>query len=676
MKVAVEWLRSFGDFNSLSDDHLADKLTMAGLEVEEKHGSGNSAVFVTKVTPNRGDWLSIYGVAREAAAATSLPLHQQIAYTSLPVESSIGAFTVEVVNSDWCPRFAAAVISNVEHKPSPKFIQDRLTLAGMRPLNVIVDITNYVMIELGQPLHAYDQSTLNGNKIVVRPARDGEIIKTLDGADHPLTGEMLVIADAKRPIGIAGIMGGVETEVTPATKTIVLESAHFDASVIRRGAKALGMTTEASYRFERRVDPALVPIALLRAVDLLVKYAGGKPAAHIIDTLSTPIKPNVIKLRVQRVNQILGLPLLASDVKFALLRLGLAVEQDGESLAVSVYSFRPDLKTEIDLIEEVGRMVGYWKLPETVPTRPGGLNEDFATGRFESLLRTILVGQGLVECYSHTLGSVSSFDDPTLAEARVSVRSSISTELAALRLNLLPHLLDALALNLRFGAGAVRLFETGKVFYKTGLEKFAEPRHVAAVLSGGAADYYSVKGIVENLLDALNIRNVSFERSEQFAMHPDRCSSVIADGVTLGYVAELDPYIVEENLELPPASGRIAAFELDAALLQEIYSHLVNQEYIVLPKFPSVSRDIALLFDLDVPFGQIKTVTSETTGELLDEISLLSVYSGERVPKGQKSVAIRLTLRSRTRTLMESDAEAVVSAVKAALTEKLAAKER
>jgi phenylalanyl-tRNA synthetase beta chain len=676
MKVGVEWLRSFGDFDDLSDAQLADKLTMAGLEVEEIHGADSSTVFVTKVTPNRGDWLSVFGVAREASAATSRPLNHRTALAALPRENSIGDFTVEVVDKHLCPRYCASIIKNVEHKPSPAFIQNRLLLAGMRPLNVVVDITNYVMLEIGQPLHAYDQSALVGNKIIVRPAVAGETIKTLDGAKYSLSPDVLVIADATKPIAIAGIMGGAETEVTSATSTIVLETAHFDASIVRRGAKKLGISTEASYRFERFVDPELAPIGIARAMELLAEYAGGVPIDATIDTLSSPIKPITVTLRTTRVNVILGLTLSTHEITHALTRLGLLVRAEHEILFVDIPSFRPDLTSEIDLIEEVGRMIGYENLPETVPNRPGDQVEDFDKGHFDSIIRNLLVGEGLVESYSHTLGSESPFDDPALAKRRVTVRSSLSTELSGLRVSLLPHLLDALALNLRFGAGSVRLFETGKVFYRGVEGGFEEPRRVAAVLSGAGADYATVKGIAENLLDSLNIKQIVFSPTHLHATHAGRTARVTVNGNAIGFVAELDPYLVTETLELPPSTGRVVAFEFDLEALRLLSANSSTQNYVPLPKFPPVTRDVALLYDEDVTFGSIKFAIEESAGEFLESVVLLSVYAGERIPVGKKSVAVRLVFRSRFRTLTESDAEAAVFGVRTNLISKLSAAER
>ncbi len=676
MKVAVEWVRSFGDFDDLTDVQLADTLTMAGLEVEEFHGSGPTAVFVTKVTPNRGDWMSIYGVAREAAAASLRPLNRPIPLSAIPLRESFSDFTVEVASPDLCPRYGATIVNDVQNLPSPQFIQDRLALAGMRPINAVVDITNYVMVEMGQPLHAFDLDTIVGRMIVVRRANDGEVLKTLDGIEHTLNSEILVIADAHKPIALAGIMGGAETEVTAGTRSIVLESAHFDPSAVRRAAKSLGITTEASYRFERFVDPALVQVAIARAVDLLVEYAGGKPLGAAIDRSALDLTPHQIHLRTARVNAVLGLNLSGSEVSESLIRLGLHVQKHEDDLEVFVPTFRPDLKAEIDLIEEVGRMIGYWNLPETVGARSGSPAGDFDKGRFDSTLRTILVGQGLVEAYSHTLGSVSPFDGPEGASRRVTVRLSLSTELSGLRLTLLPHLLDALALNLRHGSPTVRLFEVGKVFHKDGEGGFDEPRHAAAALAGASADYPTVKGIVENLFHSLGIVNVAFVPSLHHAMHPRRTADIVVHGSIIGYVAELLPSAASEHLELPPSTGRIAVFEIDVEHLRVICEKLAAKTYLPLPKFPSVTRDVALLYDLDTYFGDIVNVVRSEAGDLLEDVSLLSVYTGERIPAGKKSIALRLTLRSRSRTLTESDAEAATAGIRAALSAKLLAKER
>jgi phenylalanyl-tRNA synthetase beta chain len=676
MKVAVEWLRSFGDFESLSDRQLADVLTMAGLEVEEVHGEGLDTVFLTKVTPNRGDWLSIFGVARELSAAATLPLKRQIAIDTPPVASKIGDFTVEVQAPGLCPRFGVAILHGVQPASSPKFIQDRLVLSGMRPLNVIVDITNYVMIELGQPLHAYDLRFLHSNKLVVRRAQNDERLITLDGTERELSDEVLVIADSSFPVGIAGVMGGASSEVSSATTSIVLEAAHFDAGVVRRGAKQLGISTEASYRFERYVDPALVPIALARAIELLTKYAGLTCEENMIDTAPSYAGHRAIKLRNARTNKILGLELSSDQIGSALRRLGMLVESDGDSSNVLVPSFRPDLVKEIDLIEEVGRMIGYANLPETLPVLQGTGGGDFEKGAFDSKLRSCLVGQGLVEAYSHTLGAASPFESSNTAGERVTVKSSLSKELSGLRKTLLPHLLDALALNLRHGAQTVWMFEVGKVFTKEGIGQFTEDRHVSAVTCGGGADYSTSKGLVENLLLALNITGVEFQSEPVACMHPGRSANVVVDRIALGYVAEIDPFQASKYINLPPSTGRIAVFELDAEKLRKIASQHALRRYVSLPKFPSVTRDLALLFDLSVAYGSIETVVKEAAGELLEAVSLLSVYTGEKIPAGKKSVAIRLVLRSNEATLTEQAAEKTVGAVREALVERSAASVR
>jgi phenylalanyl-tRNA synthetase beta chain len=677
VKVAVEWLRSFGDYCSLDDAELAEKLTMAGLEVEEQHGSGADTVFVTKVTPNRGDWLSIFGVARELSAASSLPLNPSTVLTTHPISAKIEDLSVHVADSELCPRYSAAILHNVQQVPSPTFIQQRLLLSGMRPLNAIVDITNYVMLELGQPLHAFDLNKLTGHQIVVRRAVDGEKITTLDGAEYDLTRDILVIADATKPIGLAGLMGGSETEVTSETTSIVLESAHFNAGIVRRGAKKLGFTTEASYRFERYVDPSLVPVAIARAVGLLTEFAGAIAEHAVIDSAPQFGGQRDVHLRVARTNSLLGLNLTADQIAQSLRRLGMAVQCNETDMDVLVPSYRPDLEREVDVIEEVGRMVGYWNLPEALPQQPVAGGSDFVEGAFDSKLRSLLVGEGLTEAYNHTLGSTSFFDAPTDALSRVAVRSSLSSELSGLRLTLLPHLLDSVALNLRHGAHTVRLFEVGKVFNKSPEGGFSEPRHVAAVLCGGVADYATIKGVAENLLAALDITSFDFVPSQRWAMHPGRTSDVKVAGVTVGFVAEVDPFEVSEHLQLPPSIGRVATFEFSAQLLRVASEdHAVVRRYVALPKFPIVTRDLALVYGLDIPYGAIKKIVELSAGSLLEEVQLLSVYVGDKVSTGKKSVAVRMTLRSLTRTLTEADAETAMAAARDALITDLQAEQR
>lgn len=675
MKLPVEWLREYVD-TPLADESLAAKLTMVGLEVEETTASDDGPVFHTKVTPNRGDWVSVLGSAREAAAALDMPLARQPA--PLPDESAdierwVG---VRVEDPALCPRYTGKLVRNVVFRPSPDWMQKRLTAAGMRPLNIVVDVTNYVMLEMGQPLHAFDYASLPDGRIVVRRAQDGETITTLDGTKRALTPEMLVIADREKAVAVAGVMGGSETEVSGTTKHVFLESAHFDPGTVRRTSKALGLMTEASYRYERFVDPALAPVALERACHLLAEWAGGEVVLGRIDLYPQPLQETVIALRPHRTNAILGTQLDEATIAGSLRRLGLAVDTSAEPLSVTVPTFRPDLVQEIDLIEEVGRMIGYDTLPETLPPARGEGGGDAPMGQLTAQLRTLLIGFGVSEALTHSLAAPSAFDDPRLAGRRVTIRQALSAELSGLRRSLVPNLLDTLARNARQRQADIRLFEVGKVFElgdKPG--KYDEPRRVAAVLTGPNIDFFTTKGLVEALASALHLPPITFAADERPQMHPGRSASVAVAGQPLGFVAEVDPDAVQGHLDVPTATGRVAVFELDADLL------LVHADpalrYTPLPRFPAISRDLAVVVDLAAPYGLLESTAREAvSAELTESITLQSIYTGERVAEGKKSIALRLTFRAANRTLTDAEVDAQVANAEMLLTERVGAEKR
>ena len=675
MKLPIEWLREFVN-TPLGDDALADKLTMAGLEVEEMTPSDDGPVFHTKITANRGDWASIVGTAREAAAALDRPLTWQPA--PLPDEKDdiqrwVG---IRVEDPALCPRFTGKLIRNIVFRPSPEWMQKRLLAVGMRPINIVVDITNYVMLELGQPLHAYDYATLPEGQIVVRTARVGETLKTLDGSDRALTPEMLAICDHTRPIGLAGIMGGADTEVSETTKHIFLESAHFDPGSIRRTSKALNLSTEASYRFERSVDPELAPLALERACDLLAELADGEVVLGRVDLYPQVVRERTLTLRASRTNAILGTDLDEAAIAGSLRRLGLAVDATSEPLSVSVPTFRPDLVKEIDLIEEVGRMIGYETLPETLPAARGTGGGDAPQGRLAVRLRTVLIGFGLSEALTHSLAAPSPFDDPREESRRVSIRQALSSELSGLRQSLVPNLLDVLARNLRQRQPSVQMFEVGKVFdLGDAAGRYVESRRVAAVLTGPNLDFFAAKGLVESLAAALSLPRLDFAAESRPQMHPGRCAVISLAGKVVGYVAELDPEAVKTNLDVPATVGRVAVFELDADSLLA-YTDPVHR-YQPLPRFPAISRDIAVVVDVVTPYALLETTAREAADSaLVESLGLQSIYTGERVPAGKKSVALRLTFRAADRTLTDAEVDTQMSAVEARLIERAGAERR
>ncbi len=688
MKLPVAWLREYID-TPLDDTALADRLTMAGLEVEETTASEIGPVYHTKVTPNRGDWMSVVGSAREAAAALDLPLRGHAA--PLPDENDeVRRWAgVRVEDPALCPRFTGKVIRNVTIQPSPDWMQRKLTAAGMRPLNVVVDITNYVMLELGQPLHAYDYDTLPEGKIVVRTARDGERLTTLDGMERALTPGMLLICDAEKPIGLAGIMGGGPTEVAERTRHIFLESAHFDPGSIRRTGKTLGLSTEASYRFERFVDPELAPLALERACELLADLAGGEVVLGRIDLYPQPIHARTIALRPARTNAILGTDLTEAAIGASLRRLCLAVDATAEPLQVVVPTFRPDLVREIDLIEEVGRMIGYETLPETLPPADdpqGGL--DAPESVFAAQVRSALTGLGVQEALTNSLVAPTPFEDEAAQGCRVRIRQALSADLSGLRTMLVPHLLDALVRNLKRRQSDVRLFEIGKTFtLGAGQGTYEETRHVAAVLTGAATpprwdmpppaaiDFFTAKGLVEALARALKLPPSTFTPEARRGMHPGRCAAVSVAGRTVGYVAEVDPDWVKDALDAPAGTGRVAVFELDADALRGMSGQ--TPRFHPLPRFPAVTRDLAVVVDMATPYALLEdTSRNAADPALIQAVTLASLYTGKGVPEGKKSVALRLTFQAEDRTLTDADVDAQLAAVRTALAERAGAEQR
>ncbi|MCS7066838.1 MAG: phenylalanine--tRNA ligase subunit beta, partial [Fimbriimonadales bacterium] len=436
MRVPIEWLKDFVQFE-LSAAELAQRLTMAGLEVEEMEETPQGEVLALYITPNRGDCLSIFGVAREVYALLGdacqpTPLFERLNALILnPPDPDPGETPnharVEILDPDLCPRYAARVIRGVRIAPSPAKVQNRLLAAGMRPISNIVDATNYVLLELGQPLHAFDLDTLQEHRIVVRQAREGERIRTLDGREHAVAPPMLMICDAVRPVAVAGVMGGAETEVTPQTRNILMESAHFNPPSIRRTARALDLRTESSYRFERFVDPTLVLVAQYRVCELIEEWTGVAAVPGILDVYPKPYPPRELTLRLVRAEQLLGFSISDAEAQAVLERLNLRPQAEGKrAVRVQVPLYRyEDLKREVDLVEELGRVLGYERIPELPPAGVTTQGKDSPEGAFAERVRTILLSAGLQEIVSHTLEP----RNPLQAPPPIELRNPMSDEL-------------------------------------------------------------------------------------------------------------------------------------------------------------------------------------------------------------------------------------------------------
>ncbi len=690
MLVPYQWLLEYLQ-TDLPPAELAQKLTMSGLEVENIEEISGQAVLQTKVTANRGDMLSMVGVARHAAAALGTawaPPQIKVAETGPRCEAQ---FAIEIEDPEGCPRYSARLIRDVEIGASPDWLQDRVTLAGMRPISNVVDATNLVMWELGQPLHAFDASLLRGQRIIVRRARAGEELLMIDESRRRLVPEDLVIADAERAVALAGVMGGAETEVSHRTIDVLLESAHFNPTSIRLTALRHGLTTEASYRFERFVDPSGTVRALDRAAQIIVETAGGEVAEGVIDVYPRPIEPRQVPMRPERANYVLGTDIAPEQMADYLQRLGFEVQR-GAQFQVTVPTFRWDVEREIDLIEEVAQVHGYEKIPSTIP----GLTQQ--SGRYterQKLRRR--VDQVLLQCgFNHgmsiTMMSPRDFDrlnlpaDHPLRHA-VKLQNPIIEGQTIMRTTLLPASLEAVAHNARQRVLDVAIFETDKVFLPVeGQSLPHEQLRAVAVASGhqltsawnpgerpGTVDFFWMKGVAEELLAALNIPDVTWRRSTHPTFHPGRSAEALSDGRLLLTVGEAAASVLEAY-EL-----RQPAYLLDADLEAMLELARPVGNYQPLPRFPAADRDLALVVadDDDHSAASCEATIRQAAGNLLVSVRVFDEFRDpQRIGGGRKSLAFTLQFRAPDRTVTGEEVEAAMTAVHAAVQEQLGAEIR
>jgi phenylalanyl-tRNA synthetase beta chain len=680
MRIPVAWLR---EFVAVPEDRgglesFADTLTMAGLEVEEILETPNGPTFFTKITPNRGDWASVLGTAREAAAALALPMPSVSGVTVTPAEEGFPA-SVTIEDPENCPRYAAKILRGVKIAPSPAWLQERLTAAlgdKYKPINNVVDITNYVMLELGQPLHAFDLDTIPDGKIVVRQAKPGERVTTLDGVERDLPAETLCICDAEKPIAVAGVMGGAPTEISEKTVNILLESAHFDRYSIRRTSKRLGLKTEASYRFERYVDPAMVPLAAERAAQLIVEVAGGEALPGLRDVVGKKIPPVRVLARMERIRHLLGTDVDRDAAIAALERLGVSVERSAGALDCVIPSWRVDLNIEDDIAEEVGRIaLGYAHLPETNPPVQEPQGSDSPRGRFTSRVKESLIRAGLTEVQSHSLVSPFVLASEEEKASQVAVRLPLAPEHSVLRQSLLPNLFRVASRAFSAGIRDIAVFEVGPVYQKAEGGGYKEPLRISGVIAGSAmpsawaikgdaypADFYFAKGVVEDLCAAFGIGELTFTPATHPLTHSGRTATISAGEIVLGTVAELNSVVIEAE-ELP---RRTCLFDLDGDVIMRLAGDLAVH-YVPLPRFPAVTRDLAPVFAADVPYAEIERVVIGAAGELLESLRLTDIYTGANLGEGKRSLTLRLTFRSPERTLKDTEVETALTQVREAL---------
>jgi phenylalanyl-tRNA synthetase beta chain len=676
MKFAYSMLLDFVK-TDLTADQAGDLLTMAGFELEEIEVVNGEQVLDIKVMSNRGDGLSVFGLAREVlakdakSAPTELFIHASSRFNNATTLQHVKTEPLATIETSDCTRYACLMFTDLKKSPTPLWIQDRLTKAGMRPISLLVDLTNYVMLEMGQPLHAFDFDKLKGGRIVVRKAKEGEKIKTLDEQERELKPFMTMICDAERPVAVAGVMGGLETEVSGSTQRMLLESAHFVNTSVRKTRRALGMSTEASYRFERSVDPEGVVSAIRRFAQLFADSGGGEVSAEITDIYPSPTKRHSIRLRLGRSEMLLGMPISESDATRYLTQLGFECNAEGNAtMAVTAPTWRPDVLREEDVIEELGRVHGYERIPTKLPSGSTTMGGTSGYEAWEDKIRAFTLRLGFSQMISHTLRDASPLDDPRLE--KIGPRGINDPEMMWLRSSILSSLADAAKRN---GAKDVHLFELGQVF-GTHNKQIAE-KTVLGFLSQGAVDsewwgakssqgssFFSLKGTLQALfqrtLSAVEFRTPAHPDPR---FHPTRQADIYASVGFVGMLGQIDPTIAEK-VGLPNDTI-LAEIDLTTAFKSAREQIHVRQ----ISRNPAVRRDIAFLIEKSVPFEQVRNAVMGASGDLLEDHWLFDIYEGKGVPEGKHSLAIALQLRKIGANLTDDEANQVREKVVSALGE-------
>jgi phenylalanyl-tRNA synthetase beta chain len=672
MKVTLNWLKEFVEIKSTPQE-LAATLTMAGLEVEsltlvrEAESGQEDWLFEIGVTANRGDCLGIAGIAREVAALSggglkSLPLN------GLGKDTGAGKrIAIAIEDPQLCARYSARIVDEVKIAPSPLWMQYRLETCGIRAINNVVDVTNYVMLETGQPLHAFDLDRLEKKQIVVRRAGAVAKFTTLDGVERELDSADLLICAGPDPIALAGVMGGMDSEVTAATRSLLLESANFAPLSIRRTAKRLALHSEASHRFERGVDPQGTIAALNRAVYLLGEIAGGSAEPGVVDRYPGRAKPPTILVRESHIERLLGVKLDRAQAAKLLGSLGLRTREHARSRSLTVVppTSRMDITREADVIEELARLYGYDRVPTTMPllrSSSGGKIDPHLT--WERKLRSVLAGEGLSEVINLPFTAESSnrsFPGIWQGGAAVSVVNPLAKDNAEMRHSLLPGLIDNLRLNLAHKAGSFHGYHIGKVFAAgangeatehqcvAGLMYGARPRHGLRLGEESAVDFLQCKGVVEAVLELFHLRErATWTPFDAGFVHPGKSARLTCGEALLGYLGQLHPEIAD-RLELPA----FFVFELDLEKLLEYAPRRIAVRS--LPRFPAVERDVALVVDRDFASQQVISWINNLGEALIEHVEVFDQYLGAPVPEGKKSLAYKVSYRAEDRTLTDSE---------------------
>lgn len=685
MGISLNWLKEYIDYD-WTPEELAHRLTMAGIAIEGVEADGEDCIMELDLTPNRGDCLGMINLAREIAALNGNSV--RIAPVSLKEngEHIEDYIAVELADPDLCRRYAARLVKNVVIRESPEWMQKYLINSGIRPINNIVDITNYVMLETNQPLHAFDYHLLQGDnkKIVVRRARENEKFITLDENERILDSEMLVITDSQRAIALAGVMGGFNTEIKDDTRDVLIESAWFLGPNIRRTSRRLALRTDSSQRFEKGTDINGLVYAVNRAAALMQELADGEVVQGVCDAYPDPQPNRVITLRPDRVNRLLGTQISTEEIKGYLQNLTFPIEESDGVLKVEAPSYRPDITMEVDLIEEVARLYGYDKINAVLPvgnTTQGGLN---AIQKFRDRVRG-LMARNLFEVVTYSFINPAHLDNLRLpadaAERKaVVVANPLSEEQGIMRTTLLPGLLFTAATNLARKNENLTFFEMGAVFHPSDGHLPLEKVKLGAIVTGSNdinwlqnrvnLDFYYLKGVTEDLLRQINISDYDFEPVQNESYHPGRTARIMSGNTVLGIIGEVHPLVLQ-NYDIKP---RCCVLELDVEALYACSQDRVMMQEIT--RYPAVERDMAILVEVPRHTSEVLAVIKEAGSEYLRRVVVFDVYTGEQVPAGYKSMAFRFLFQAPDRTLTDSEINESMADIQMNLENKLGATRR
>jgi phenylalanyl-tRNA synthetase beta chain len=673
MKASLNWLKEFVDF-SLSPHELSHLLTMAGLEVEEVRNIEDDAVFEISVTPNRADCLSIRGIAREISVGLGLPVKSII--VKLDEEGDGPRIDVEDVRL--CPRYASRIISGVRPGPSPDWLSTRLESHGIRATNNVVDITNYVMIETGQPLHAFDLKKLAERRIEVKPAGSVSEFETLDNKKRSLHRDTLLIWDAEKPVAIAGVMGGINSEVTSSTTDVLLESAYFDPVSVRRTAKALNLSTDSSYRFERGADISGLKDALDRSAGLIREIAGGI-VSGITDSYGARYTPIDITVHPAKMRSLLGVTIEEAVFLKILQGLGCVVRREGGYIVVTPPSFRQDIRRDVDVIEEIARIYGYDKIPVSLPAIQMQPVRDTQERTVVNGVKEMMVRSGFSEAINLSFMNPSVLDImgiPPDDRRRnvVVIQNPLKKDMSALRTTLVPALLENIRLNRNRGERSIRLFETARVFFSSGKKLPEEVIQMAAVISSDGDEsvwqkrydmFYDMKGALENISGGLRTEDYTFSVETPYPepyLHPGKSCGVALRGKRVGSFGAIHPRVAG-TLDLPENIVILELYELK----ELIHSLPGGVKYKPLPRYPYVERDIAVVVSRETTVAQAKEAILSVRSDIIESVRLFDIYSGKSVGADRKSLAFAIRYRDRNKTLTDSEVEEVHSQIIAEL---------